>query len=58
MSLNNESSIIRPTLIDLNPDELKYYRFMIRLVYINVVGFLMSYLRKYVHQKQKLKHLI
>ena len=58
MSLNNESNIIRPTLIDLNPDELKYYRFMIRLVYINVVGFLMSYLPKYVHQKQKLKHLI
>ena len=31
LSLNNETCIVRPTLIDLNPVELKYYRFMISL---------------------------
>ena len=31
LSLNNETCIVRPTLIDLNPFELKYYRFMISL---------------------------
>ena len=29
--LNNEPCIVRPTLIDLNPVELKYYPCMIRL---------------------------
>ena len=29
VSLNNESCIARPTLIDLNPIELNYYPFMI-----------------------------
>ena len=27
--LNDESCMVRPTLIDINPDELKYYPFMI-----------------------------
>ena len=31
VSLNNEPRTIRPTLIDLNPIELNYYQFMIRL---------------------------
>ena len=31
VSLNNEACMIRPTLIDLDPDEIKYYRFMISL---------------------------
>ena len=29
--LNNEPCMVRSTLIDLNPVELKYYRFMISL---------------------------
>ena len=29
--LNHESCMVRPTLIDLNPVELKYYPFMISL---------------------------
>ena len=29
LSLNDQSFMIRPTLIDLNPVELKYYPFMI-----------------------------
>ena len=29
--LNDESCMVRPTLIDLNPVELKYYAFMISL---------------------------
>ena len=28
MSLNNEPSMVRPTLIKLNPIDLKYYPFM------------------------------
>ena len=31
VSLNNESCMISPTLIDLNPAELKYYPFIISL---------------------------
>ena len=31
ISLNNEPCMIRPTLIGLNPFELKYYPFMISL---------------------------
>ena len=31
ISLNDEPCMISPTLIDLNPVELKYYPFMIRL---------------------------
>ena len=29
MSLNNEKCMIKPTLIDLNPVEFKYYQLMI-----------------------------
>ena len=29
--LNDESCIVRPTAIDMNPNELKYYPFMIGL---------------------------
>ena len=31
LSLNNEPHMIRPTLINLNPAELKYFRFIIGL---------------------------
>ena len=31
LSLNDEPCMIRPTLIDLNPVEIKYYAFMISL---------------------------
>ena len=31
LSLKDEPSMVRPTLIDWNPIELKYYRFMISL---------------------------
>ena len=31
LSLNEEPCMVRPTLIDLNPVELKYYPFMISL---------------------------
>ena len=31
VSLNDKPCMIRPTLIDLNPVELKYYPFMIRI---------------------------
>ena len=31
VSLNNEPCMIRPTVIDLNPNELSYYLFMISL---------------------------
>ena len=31
VSLNDEPCMIRPTLIDLNPVEVKYYLFMISL---------------------------
>ena len=30
--LNDEPSMVRPALFDLNPVELKYYQFMIRLI--------------------------
>ena len=32
LSLNDEPCMVRPTLIDLNSVELKYYRFMISLI--------------------------
>ena len=31
LSLNNEPSMVRPTLIDQNPVELKYYPLMVNL---------------------------
>ena len=47
----------RPTVIDLNSVELKYYPFMIGL---NVVEIVMSCFQKYMFQKKRdmLKYLI
>ena len=48
--LNDEPCMVKPTLIDLNPVELKYYPFIISLdKYSGKVA--MSYLQKYVLQK-------
>ena len=38
VSLNDEICMVRPTLIDLNPIELKYYPFMISLDKCNVLS--------------------
>ena len=46
LSLNDEPCMVRPTLIDLNPVELKYDSLMISL--INAMEVVMSYLQKYV----------
>ena len=58
--LNDEPYMVKPYLIDMGPNELKYYQFMISLS--KFAGHLMSYFPKYVFQnKQKtqlLKHLI
>ena len=35
MALNNEQCMIKPTLIDLNPVEFKYYQLMISFNIIN-----------------------
>ena len=37
MSLSNESCMVRPTVIDLNPIELNYYPFMISLYKCNEI---------------------
>ena len=50
VSLNDEPCMVIPTLIDLNPVELKYYPFMFSLN--KCVEVLMSYLQKYVFQKK------
>ena len=50
VSLNDEPRIIRLTLIDLDPVELKYYPFMIT---INIMEVAMSYRQKYVLKKTK-----
>ena len=48
--LNDEPCMVKPTLINLNPVELKYYLFIISLdKYSEKVA--MSYLQKYVLQK-------
>ena len=49
--LNDEPSMVRPTLIDLNSVELKYYPFMIILD--KCTGSVMSYDQKYVFQKKQ-----
>ena len=41
--LNDEASMVRPSFIDMNPVELKYYPFMISL---NVLEVVISYLLK------------
>ena len=47
----NEPCMIRETIIDMNPNELRYYPFMVIL--INVLEVVMSYLQKYVFQKKQ-----
>ena len=49
--LNNEPCMVRPTLDDMNPVELKYYPFMISLN--KCTGIAMCYLQKYVFQKKQ-----
>ena len=44
--LSDEPCMVRSTLIDLNPVELKYYSYMISLE--NVLEVVISYLQKYV----------
>ena len=50
--LNDEPSMIRPTFIDLNLVELKYYLFMIILDKCNG-SCIMSYLQKNLFQKKR-----
>ena len=54
VSLNNETCMARPTLIDLNPVELNYYPFLISLDKCNkVVILLITYLLlKYVFRSK------
>ena len=49
LSLNDQSFMIRPTLIDLNPVELKYYPFMISSGKCHGS---FNYLYKYVFRKK------
>ena len=53
--LNDESCMVRSTLIDLNPVELKFYSFMISLDNCSRCCLIvsMSYHQKYVFQKNK-----
>ena len=51
LSLNDERCMVRPTLIDCYPVELKYYPFMITLDKCS--GSCMSYHQKYVFQKKQ-----
>ena len=51
--LNDETCMIKPTFINMNRIELKYYLFMINLK--NAQEVLMSYLQKYVFQKEHLR---
>ena len=51
--LNDEPCMIKPTFINMNRIELKYYLFMINLK--NAQEVLMSYLQKYVFQKEHLR---
>ena len=43
--LNDESFMVRSAIIDMNPNDLKCYPFMISL---NVLEVVMSYLQKYL----------
>ena len=49
--LNDVPCMVRPTLIDMNPVELKYYSFIISLN--KCTGSVMSYLQKYMFQKKQ-----
>ena len=52
--LNDESCMVRPTLIDLNPVDLKYYSLMISLdIMISLDKVVMSYLQKDVFKKKQ-----
>ena len=51
--LNDEPCMIKPTFINMNRIELKYYLFMIN--FKNAQEVLMSYLQKYVFQKEHLR---
>ena len=51
VSLNHELYIIRPTLINLNPVDLKYYPFMISLDECS--GIFNIFSQKYVFQKKQ-----
>ena len=53
LSLNDEPCMVRPTLIDLNTANLKYYPFVIS--FKNVMEVVMSYCQKYVFQKKQKK---
>ena len=48
--LNDESCMVKPTLIDMSPNEFKYYQFMISLN--NVLEVVMSYLQKICVSKE------
>ena len=57
ISLNDELCMIRPTLIDLNPVELKYYPFMISVdKYSGSCNILSP--KRCSKKKQMLNHLI
>ena len=47
--LNDEPCMVRPSLINMNPNELKYYPFMIRSK--DALEVVMYYLQKDVFQK-------
>ena len=49
--LNDESCMVRPTLIDINPDELKYYPFMIS--FNKCTESCNVYSQKYMFQKKQ-----
>ena len=49
--LNDEPCMVRPTLINMNPVELKYHPFMISLN--KCAGICNVYLQKYVYQKKQ-----
>ena len=53
LSFNHEPCMIRPTLIDLNLIEFKYYPFIISSDTGKVLEFVMSYHQKYVFQRNK-----
>ena len=53
LSLNDEPCMVRPTLIELNTANLKYYPFVIS--FKNVMEVVMSYCQKYVFQKKQKK---
>ena len=57
LSLNDESCMVRPTLIDSNPPEFKCYPFMISLDKCNGSCNIL-FTKIYVPKKNKLKYLI